>query len=375
MKSYTSRNGTHLTKAEAWTLTGCLLATGVNLLLAPPPAPGSAFTLALLLSLCASACFRLPIPAGWLLVVVVTLTAFHPEFQMPVMTFIVPIICGILAFKIRFSVATAFGLLVCVLGVINPKTGDYKPELLAFTIWGLLLLAALIIGRAWKLEAKKKAELVNRWRRETQTRRDQLAQILHDSVVSSLTSSVMRSEALSLAHSSDDLLRRELQEIAKDNRISMVYARELLRALKSPSDHPDTPSIESLNSILAEMTARLKSCGFMVDMVVEGKNATFSASTLQAIHRAAFESTTNVLKFAKPRSTVKVICRRNADFFSFSVTNVIADQSEVPRYLLLSSGLGLDYLESTVTNANGKVISESDGSTWTLEVLLPAPPE
>ena len=277
---------------------------------------------------------------------------------------------------------------------------------MAVVIWTLFLSAATALGWFLGYKDRQRRDLTEEWRRELETKQGQLAESLHDNVASSLTSVVMKSETLGLqidalrkrqpetgaTVSSDDLadlgMRESLDFIAEEGRTAMTQLRELLNALTTTDwQKPGNPALRPAESV--EQAIRLlKNHGFTVQFRNEAQATSLSSREFAAllpdgnqqrmlIQRALFEGTTNILKYAKPGSTVEFAIRSSRRRVILYIRNLCKAADELPakRKTIMSSGLGLESLTQwanrTKGSARGHLVDSQAGPLWSLDVEIP----
>ena len=268
----------------------------------------------------------------------------------------------------RILVGGFFGIILCYIAVTEPFQGQFYPNDFEETVVMIALIFGSISAGSYVRSAERKNTEVEHKAEEAKKRqRDALVKTLHDSVASTLTSSVMRAEN---ARYNDDIteeLQAEMELLASENRKAIEEIRELIRILNMDSLEEVIAPI-SLGAQVDSMVELLESHGFTV--IVE-KDAAVPAKTYRKrlidlpIMR---ELGSNVLKYGVPGSEVRVSIVAEKHGTVVSVKNEIGTTRQ-PSYL--STGLGLNQICNAVVNDGGEFTSSLDGDVWNVTWFIP----
>lgn len=233
----------------------------------------------------------------------------------------------------------------------------------------VLLLVAWAVGwilRAFLITRERQAD---RLRAELERERERTVKALHGSVASSLTSVVLRSEALAM--SGDEQTAKAAKLIAEDARRSMQEVRQLIRFMRS--DDPaelsgdKTMSTPTLNECLRSFSDTLRSHGYTVTesgMHGEGLNSI-------ALHHAegAFrEIQTNVIKYADKHRPVIVAAVEDDNDVQILVQNFGAPQEQAVE---MSTGVGLGEVASLLQEDGASLDAGYHGEAFRYHLTVP----
>ncbi|RNE48181.1 sensor histidine kinase [Corynebacterium alimapuense] len=297
------------------------------------------------------------------------IVAFVPDARITAFVLIAPLMAGIVAYLGHPRAAAWGGLLITFAGSIDPLNGIYLPEnLLALMIWAILLATAVLTGKTLHQLSRQRRELIDRWRKDVEQRRENLAQSLHDSVAASLTSIVMRSEALNLRQDLDPQISEELGEIADQARLSMSEVRGLLRVLSEDAPAREPQPEAPLSRQCTDTAKLLRAHGFLVEVRTEQPGGELNANKLVVLRQVLSELSTNVIKYAEPGSTVLLQLTETDNELSLEISNAVRTGAQLPN---LASGLGLAALSQLAAGVNGRVSTHSNGQQWSSILRLP----
>lgn len=397
--------------ADLWVLVASLVVVGLNFLLKPQEVRLFTILMGLALSIFLAATVKFPRIAAPLFLSALAFTTFYLSSEFAAFTFMVPVFCGIVAYSGQLWLTVVCTAFLVAWGMLDPS-GDSLAnmvranDLMAIVIWAGFLCVSDALGWFLGHKDRQRRNLTEEWRRELETKQSQLAESLHDNVASSLTSVVMKSETLGLqidalrkrqpetgaTVSSDDLadlgMRESLDFIAEQGRTAMTQLRELLNALTTTDwQKPGNPALRPAESV--EQAIRLlKNHGFTVQFRNEAQATSLSSREFAAllpdgnqqrmlIQRALFEGTTNILKYAKPASTVEFAIRSSRRRVTLYIRNLCRAADELPakKKTIMSSGLGLESLTQwanrTKGSARGHLVDSQAGPLWSLDVEIP----
>lgn len=352
-----------------WTGAVGVIAITVNLLSAPEQWTSPwIILLALAHVWCLAAVTRRPLPTWAAFLLIYLAVAFVAELRITAFVFLAPVMAGLVAYRGHLAAAACGAALIAYAGSIDPLGGDYFPtDLVGPLVWVLLLVAAVLVGRTLHQKNRQHRELVDRWRTDVQQRRDALARSLHDSVATSLTSIVMRAEALNLRHDLDPDTGTELGHIADHARSSMSEVRGLLRVLSDDLVERPAESEPSLLEQLDDIAELLRAHGFQVDLHTDRPRRRLTADQLVAFRQIGKELSTNVLKYAEPDSRVQLRLEDVDGSLIVSFRNVIRTGRPASY---LASGLGLPGLAQLAGGIGGTLSTDSDERHWRTTLTL-----
>lgn len=230
---------------------------------------------------------------------------------------------------------------------------------------GASWLIGLVISRYVRgLDDAKKVH-----KAESQLLRSEMARDLHDTVAASMTRIVMRVEAAKLRGDLPDSVMDDLEYILETGRQGSYDLRALLIALRdSDQTVASTPlwNIDSLQQVVQERGAELEAAGFAVEMAVDVDDERLPASIRNTMGKVVVEATSNILKYAKPASTVTILLEQeDAHIEALFLNRVGSRRSRTERHL------GLVGIRERLTALGGDLENHQAGNTWVLSARLP----
>lgn len=292
---------------------------------------------------------------------------------------------------IILEVVTAGGLAGVGLMLVVVHTGvsmvDFSQrEIYADPVVALVMAAILctghLIGRNRLTQSVRDAALRRSLSESQRNQRLSLARELHDSVATSLTSVVMRSQALELTVGGEkgQEIRAGLEDISRTSRVALEQLRTMMRLLKSENELSGASAADSAPPSLRaslDMTAReLRAHGLQVLNSVRLPHGSEPVVDRAVLSRILTEMTSNAVKHAPERATVAVECRHDGSSVTVSMSNPVAPSDGGPEDQVLTSHLGLGSMTARARAAGGRLVSgpftRSDGeSAWRTMVTLP----
>lgn len=312
-------------------------------------------------------------------------TAFSNEL---VFLFFWPVFCGAIASSGKLFLTLVTSLLTPIFGLIDPDVDSFARLLdsihsAAFLQWVGFVTAATLIGWFIGFQERRTSSSLQEWRQEIVQQRKILAELLHDSVASSLTSTVLRTEALALQErSSNETLADSLESLAEQSRQSISEVRELMRILKSQEALSDPKIPISANEGLQEFQYRLQLHGFVIQFgagltpeavhqqpqLLQSADSDSSSFTRFADHLKKYaanqlfiynvlsEGATNIIKYGSQYSPVIVSTTLSPQTVEMTIWNEQRfDIQNVTQDSALSTEMGLTSLQAQSEIAKGSV--------------------
>lgn len=271
-----------------------------------------------------------------------------------------PVIVGIVAFRTRWLWAVPPAVAYTYLVTTDPSINflpDFDPLNLSTPL--ILYAVAIVIGAALRKTRDQRLAAEQRAAEE----REALMTALHDSVAATLTSVVMRSEALALTQT-DPSAADSAEAIADDARRAMGEVRDLLRVMKNESV---TKGVKSLEEDLDTMVSFLSSHGFQCEpQIIVGKNGQLALPDKLSL--VFSELAVNILKYARPESRVSIEATSTSKTIDVVITSVIAAQQS-RQYM--TTNLGLGEIARRVRRMHGSFGSGKEGEHWVTRLSLP----
>lgn len=299
----------------------------------------------------------------------------------------------VVAVVIEFVVSRGLMAAGAVLALVHVALScvDLSEQSLFLDPLGLLLVALLLtiayaFGYNRYAQRRRRRELQQSLVESQRRQRLAVARDLHDSVATSLTSVVMRSQALELSVPGDseeaDRLRTELTGISETSRTALEQLRAMLRVLNTelPGESSESAEPPTVRAALRDTVNELRAHGLKVDTAVDLPAGNRLPVDRDAVARILVEMTSNAVKHSPPRSTVTLDCRvgttADGSRFLLSMTNgigkgVLSDDGDTA---LFSTHIGLASIQSRAADAGGSIeMGRVPGNTplWRTALSLP----
>lgn len=177
--------------------------------------------------------------------------AWHTEWRSFLLVAWSAVIVGLISYRRPWTHAVIPGLVLVLLSIIDPIHGVLPSlDLFSFLLVAAINVAGIIVGVALKKAHQRQQAAEQR----SQEYRHALMTTLHDSVATTLTSVVMRSETLGLM-GTNPKLKENSAAIADDARKAMGEVRDLLRLM----ENEDEPLLKKARSTVAEELEEMQS--------------------------------------------------------------------------------------------------------------------
>lgn len=277
------------------------------------------------------------------------------------------LLVALLGLRARPRVSIPGALLTWYLLQTDLAAGHFVPDNLATAVFLLLLLAiAWASGTALRNAVRVRSEAYMRYQEQLEEERERTVKALHGSVAASLTSVVLRSEALAMSGTTEDT--EAAQQIAEDARRAMSEVRELIRFMRDDDAVNTSPAEATPLAALQDLTQVLRSHNFtVIDTGLEQE--VFRGVSLPHAADVGREIQTNLLKYADPSRPVIVAAVADDDAVTVAVQNTIATRQ---RNVHMTTGIGLDDIEALVAADGGSFSSGFSGDTWRSELRIPS---
>ena len=312
---------------------------------------------------------RFPVPVWAFYVVLFGYIMSHPVIGVPALS-VVPLALSAMIAARGYTVATIIGAALLWLGGSVDWSAPYllPPNWVDPIFWGIVITLPVLVGFAVYRSGWKQKVLKEQWDSDVQTRRETMGRMLHDSVASSLTSLIMRLEALSLQQDISKTTRDELVDLAEQARLSMKEVRDLLHTLSTDDSPRGNLPAPSVMAQLQATTSRLKEHGFAVKVTGHVPNMRLNADQLVILREVFRELSTNIIKYGEPNSTVTINFGDRNDKVLVSISNVINLKNHSS---LLSSGMGVPALSQMMETIGGSISTITTSTEWKTELEIP----
>lgn len=280
------------------------------------------------------------------------------------------IVAGVLGYKGYPRWGIAYALVILVFATIDLENKKIVFEaLMGSALLAIFLFAPLIGG--YIHGARERNHEAERVRFEAALQRHRRATIhsLHDSVASTLTSSILRAESLALEPDINSSIKENIQLISQENRKAITQIRELIQVLHSEnmeyaSLQVDTTFEEQLN----EFETLLRSHNFNVETANGELSREVIASVPVLTMPVMRELAANIIKYGAPGSRVYVDITVSEKSLFVEVRSTIG-AAQSPTYL--STGLGLKEIQKEMKLHDGEFTWVSQGNEWFSHWTIP----
>ena len=343
-------------------------------LLALPGAPiaveWSRFAVALYAVFLIVAAFFAPVATGLGYGFLLQFSTVAPEYRSAIIIIGMFAIAAVVGLRVPARLSLPLLAYLWYLAQTDFPSGVYFPiSFETATFLFVLLLVAWAVGwifRAFLITRERQAE---RLKAELERERERTVKALHGSVASSLTSVVLRSEALAM--SGDEQASKAAKLIAEDARRSMQEVRQLIRFMRS--DDPsafreeETMSAPPLSEALKSFSDTLRSHGYSVTesgMHGEGLNSI----ALRHAPSAFREIQTNVIKYADKHQPVIVAAVEDDNDVQILVQNFGTPEE---RAVEMSTGVGLGEVASLLAQDGAVLDAGYHGEAFRYHLTVP----
>ena len=314
---------------------------------------------------------RWPIAMGIALTMMFILASAAESIRSPVFLLSAPFLVAFVALAGHPRAAAVFAVIMGYISSTSPSTGRWLPN----DYTGVAIFAALLAVGWWagvhvRRQRLQHAANEKRLREDMEERRERLAQALHDSVATTLTSVVMRAETLALTSRDDDAARETAEHIADETRQAMQEVRHLLHFMRDDTGVAAAPINRTIAEQVSVTSRLLISHGFSV---VSNKDEDDSLITSGESFPAGFEQvfaelSTNAIKYAVPGSEIRLEVRKTDSGLKCLMSNEVRPS---PVSSIMSSSLGLRETRSLVSHSSGQFHTGRQGNRWIAEFELP----
>lgn len=332
--------------------------------------------LAGLICLAAAVTPRWPLAGSVTVGIVLTVWFFSPPPTLAAITFTGPlVVMGVLG-RLRLRLLLTFWYLPMVTYPIVTFGGQGTPGELAMGT----AIAVILVAITWFLGdvlRRLQGQVVEAQRARAEAVRAErlaLARDLHDAVAATNARVVMRAQQAELRGIDDPSLAQDITYIQGAARQTASYLNSMLQALRSTAPPEGTPSppdpwhIRSLKGALDERAALLREHGFAVTLATHVDETQLSSVARDVLGKSLIETTSNVIKYARPHSTCHILVSEEPDGVELMVG------SELPPSAgrsLQGNGLGLQGIRERVQAFGGEFDVTPTATEWLVRVYIP----
>lgn len=343
-------------------------------LLALPGAPiaveWSRFAVALYAAFLIVAAFFAPVTAGLGYGFLLQFSNVAPEYRSAIIIIGMFAIATVLGLRIPARYSLPLLAYLWYLAQTDFPSGVYFPISFETAIFlFVLLLVTWAVGwilRAFLITRERQAD---RLKAELERERERTVKALHGSVASSLTSVVLRSEALAM--SGDEQTAKAARLIAEDARRSMQEVRQLIRFMRSddPAAFNENTATRTpaLGEALRSFSDTLRSHGYtVVESGLQGEG--LNSISLRHAPSAFREIQTNVIKYADKHRPVIVAAVEDDNDVQILVQNFGALEAQAVE---MSTGVGLGEVSSLLKEDGATLDAGYHGEAFRYHLTVP----
>lgn len=356
----------------------CVALTLFAAFLTPPQHQLSAAIIGVLLSVIITAAYRYPkiMAVGFLAIWMSAILTVGIPYASCV--FLAPVFLAVFAFHSTKWQSILLCAAFWLAGLVDPGTLRLVFAPTPALVWGIFLVISTFIGSSLAHSARRYKTAMVEWNNDVKRRQSDLAETLHNSVISSLTVNTMQLEALSLEYASTPELSRRLDELSDAMRSSMSEIRALTKVLRSNIDGIDdelsfkhSPRPTNLAQLLAWEEGQLSKLNRTPIIKVSGGDfcPQFRPSVLDPVVAITREACLNAVKYSPPGAKITVSAQPHMGWTLMSIRNPIAKPtSNTPE---TSSGIGINSMTRLAATIDARLEAGRVDDHWELTLALP----
>ena len=216
------------------------------------------------------------------------------------------------------------------------------------------------------------------WNDDVKRRQSDLAETLHNSVVSNLTVNTMQLEALSLEYSKHPELAKRLDELSDSMRSSMSEVRALTKVLRNNIDgindgmsFGSTTKPTSFAQLISEEEERLSRLNRSPVVEVKGEEFApeFPQEILEPIAAITTEACLNAVKYSPPGAEIVISVRPHMGWTVITITNPVAKPTS--KNTEMSSGIGMSSMNRIAATMDARLDTDLESGKRELNLFLP----
>ena len=292
--------------------------------------------------------------------------------------FLAPVFLAVFAFHSTKWQSILLCVVFWLVGLVDPSTLRLVLNPTPALVWGIFLVISTFIGSSLAHSARRYKTAMVEWNNDVKRRQSDLAETLHNSVISSLTVNTMQLEALSLEYASTPELSRRLDELSDAMRSSMSEIRALTKVLRSNIDgindefsFKQAARPTSLAQVLAWEEGQLSKLNRTPIINVSGEDfcPQFSPSVLDSVVAITREACLNAVKYSPPGAEITVSAQPHLGWTILTICNPIAKPtSTTPE---TSSGIGINSMTRLAATIDARFEAGQVDDHWELTLALP----
>ena len=367
-----------LQRTAALTAVICVALTLLGAFLTSTEYQLSAAVLGLSLTAIATTAYRWPLRMSAAFVITWAIATLLARTPLVSSIFLAPVFLAVVAYHGKHIRTIAIGLVLWLCGLVDPVELTLSLHPAPALTWGMLIGVGGVIGAIFAHSADRYRSAMMEWNDDVKRRQSDLAETLHNSVVSNLTVNTMQLEALSLEYSKQPELVRKLDALSDSMRSSMSEVRALTKVLRNNIDGVNdgmsfgtTTKPTSFAQLISEEEERLQRLNRAPVVEVRGEEFApeFPQEILDPIAAITTEACLNAVKYSPPGAEITISVRPHLGWTVVTITNPIAKPTS--KNTAMSSGIGMSSMTRIAATIDSHLETNLDSGRWELTLSLP----
>ena len=367
-----------LQRTAALTAVICVALTLLGAFFTPTEHQLSAAVLGLILTVTTILAFRHPLLMSVFFVAVWMGSTFAVGTPYLCYIFLTPIFIAVIAYHGKNWQTFGIGAVFWAAGLIDPSTAQISVNPAPAFAWAMFIGVGAVIGATFAHSAQRYKTAMVEWNADVQRRQSDLAETLHNSVVSSLTVNTMQLEALSLEYSKNQELARRLDELSDSMRSSMSEVRALTKVLRNNIEgindgisFGSTTKPDTFAQLLSREESRLSKLNRQPVMEVSTEEVAprFPPETLNSIAAITTEACLNAVKYSPPGAEIVISVRPHLGWTVITISNPVSKPTSTNADM--SSGIGMASMSRIAATIDARVDTKFENNRWALSLSLP----
>lgn len=367
-----------LQRTAALTAVICVALTLLGAFLTSTEYQLSAAVLGLALSAIATSAYRWPLSMSAAFVITWAIATLLARTPLVSSIFLAPVFLAVVAYHGKHIRTIAIGLVLWLCGLVDPVELTLSLHPAPALTWGMLIGVGGVIGAIFAHSADRYRSAMMEWNDDVKRRQSDLAETLHNSVVSNLTVNTMQLEALSLEYSKQPELVRKLDALSDSMRSSMSEVRALTKVLRNNIDGVNdgmsfgtTTKPTSFAQLISEEEERLQRLNRAPVVEVRGEEFApeFPQEILDPIAAITTEACLNAVKYSPPGAEITISVRPHVGWTVVTITNPIAKPTS--KTTDMSSGIGMSSMTRIAATIDARLETNLESERWELTLSLP----
>ena len=367
-----------LQRTAALTAVICVALTLLGAFLTSTEYQLSAAVLGLALTAIATSAYRWPLSMSAAFVITWAIATLLARTPLVSSIFLAPVFLAVVAYHGKHIRTIAIGLVLWLCGLVDPVELTLSLHPAPALTWGMLIGVGGVIGAIFAHSADRYKSAMMEWNDDVKRRQSDLAETLHNSVVSNLTVNTMQLEALSLEYSKQPELVRKLDALSDSMRSSMSEVRALTKVLRNNIDGVNdgmsfgtTTKPTSFAQLISEEEERLQRLNRAPVVEVRGEEFApeFPQEILDPIAAITTEACLNAVKYSPPGAEITISVRPHVGWTVVTITNPIAKPTS--KTTDMSSGIGMSSMTRIAATIDARLETNLESERWELTLSLP----